>query len=158
MIQKRSKHPLYDTWSGMIQRCTNPAHPSYKHYGGRGIKVCPQWRKSFAVFLQDMGGKPSPQHTLERKNNDGNYEPGNVIWGTWAEQARNRRNNRLLTLRGESKTIAEWVELRGIPRDVIKTRLKAGWAEEKVLTVPVCVQVRKSRPPSLVKHPFGLVF
>ena len=82
----------YRSWRAMKCRTTNPNDPYYKIYGGRGITVCERWINSFAVFLQDMGPKPSPEHTLDRINNDGNYEPGNVRWATRKEQNANKRN------------------------------------------------------------------
>lgn len=69
-------------WSWMIGRCHNPRHEKFSYYGGRGITVCDEWRESFIAFFNHVGPRPSQQHTLERINNDGNYEPGNVRWGT----------------------------------------------------------------------------
>jgi hypothetical protein len=85
--------PTYHSWSNMIQRCTNPKHHRYANYGGRGIAVCERWRE-FANFLADMGVKP-PGHSIERKDNNGNYEPGNCKWATFAEQSHNTRMTKL---------------------------------------------------------------
>lgn len=82
--------PEYSVWAGMKQRCFNPKAPSYRYYGGRGITVCQRWRESFAAFVADMGPRPSPEHSIDRINNDGNYEPGNCRWTTWDVQANNR--------------------------------------------------------------------
>ena len=85
-----TKTKLYWTWTGMIQRCENPKSPRYFDYGGRGIRVCERWRESFENFKQDMGEKPSPIHSLDRINNDGDYEPANCRWASIEEQAANR--------------------------------------------------------------------
>jgi hypothetical protein len=85
-------HPLYHTWTGMNQRCRNPSATGYKDYGGRGISIDPRWtgKNGFATFVADMGDKPSPTHTLDRIDNDGDYEPSNVRWSTPSEQANNK--------------------------------------------------------------------
>lgn len=81
----------YRTWRHMLERCLNPDHPNYRYYGGRGITVCQRWQKSFETFVADVGRRPTNNLSLDRINNDGNYEPGNVRWATRAEQTRNRR-------------------------------------------------------------------
>lgn len=83
--------PEYEIWCSMIKRCENPNHHAYARYGGRGIAVCPQWRADFAAFLRDVGHRPSPELSLDRIDNDGDYEPGNVRWATAQQQAANRR-------------------------------------------------------------------
>lgn len=86
--------PTYRNWKSMFTRCTNPNAPHFDRYGGRGVSVCERWR-SFANFLEDMGERPSPRHTLDRyPDNDGNYEPGNCRWATMQQQARNRSTTR----------------------------------------------------------------
>lgn len=98
--RRREKHgmartPFYRTWKGRNSRCYNPKNPAYKNYGGRGITVCDEWKNSFVAFMdyveENLGPKPSTQHTVDRINNDGNYELGNIRWTTWGEQANNRR-------------------------------------------------------------------
>lgn len=85
------KYYLLYMWRGMIRRCTNSTATGYKGYGGRGIKVCSRWMNSFEDFKKDMGERPTPKHSIDRINNDGNYEPGNVKWSTRTEQMNNKR-------------------------------------------------------------------
>lgn len=94
----REPTPEYCAWSNMIQRCTNPKHPSFREYGGAGIAVCRRWRESFAAFLADMGRRPSARHSIDRyPDNSGGYEPGNCRWATQSEQNFNRRPRRRLS-------------------------------------------------------------
>ena len=88
------KNPERYIWCAMRQRCCNPNNPDYKYYGGRGIKVCDRWLNSFKDFLKDVGKRPSPELTIDRIDNNGNYEPGNVKWSTWKEQNNNQRNRK----------------------------------------------------------------
>ena len=86
-----SRAPEYKIWHAMIARCSNPRSKSWKDYGGRGIKVCSRWRKSFLAFYKDMGARPNPKLTLDRWDNNGNYQPSNCQWETRKYQAKNRR-------------------------------------------------------------------
>lgn len=130
----------YDSWIGMQHRCEDPKSNSYKNYGGRGIKVCRRWHKSnprgVQNFLVDMGPKPYGHRvSIERKNNAGNYTPGNCRWATTKEQASNRRGNHLITFQGETHTLTQWAEKLGIPRHRLQKRLtNYGWSVERALS------------------------
>ena len=118
----QSKTPLYRVWNGMRERCRNPRHEKYPIYGGRGINVCDAWN-SFEQFQRDMGPRPSPKHSLERKDSNGNYEPGNVCWATQLEQQNNRRDNLLITVRGVTKTCSQWAREFGIKATLLNQRI-----------------------------------
>lgn len=96
---RKPEMPERKVWRAMIFRCHNPKSNGYKHYGARGIKVCTEWRKSFAAFLNDVGRRPSPEHSIDRIDNSGDYEPSNCRWATLTQQARNTRATVFLTYR-----------------------------------------------------------
>ena len=114
-------------WRHMIKRCTDKKHKSFKYYGGRGIRVCAAWLESFEQFLADVGRRPSKDLSLERVENDVGYEPGNVVWGTSRDQARNRRNNVRHLYDGVQRTIAEIADLTGVQRHLLYDRVRRGW-------------------------------
>jgi hypothetical protein len=116
-IHGLSEAPEYNSWFGMIDRCYNSDNHAYDRYGGRGIIVCKRWRNSFANFLTDMGKRPSSNHTVERKDNSGNYDPGNCIWATKKTQNRNRRDNVYFYHNGVGMCIAEIAECEGVKYD-----------------------------------------
>lgn len=136
-IHGDSKTRLYGIWKGMRKRCENPNSSNYHKYGERGISVCDEWQnwetfKDWAIsngYTNDM--------SIDRINNEGNYEPDNCRWATAKEQSNNRRNNRRIEYRGEQKTIAEWSEELGISQYVIEARLNLGWSVERALTEPI---------------------
>ncbi len=128
-----SKTPEYGVYYGMRNRCLNPKEPSYSAYGGRGISICDRWLNSFEDFLADMGKRPSQEHSLERKNVDGNYCLENCKWATEMEQANNKRSNVFLTWNGETLTIGQWTRRLGLSHNTIQDRLKYGWPIERVL-------------------------
>lgn len=110
----------------MKRRCYAPSAIEFKNYGGRGIKVCDRWRDSFENFLEDMGPPPSPRHTIDRINSDGNYEPSNCRWADKKTQARNTRRNVRYDLHGKLLTLPEISEIAGVPLVTIRKRLQAG--------------------------------
>jgi hypothetical protein len=122
----------HNIWRGMLQRCINKNLPCYRYYGGRGIKVCDRWQ-SFKNFWEDMKEKYKDNLTINRINNDGNYEPSNCSWVTMKEQARNKRTNHFITYKGETKTLQEWADISGIRQPTIRNRLKYHWSIEDAL-------------------------
>ena len=131
-----SRTPEYNAWSHMKDRCFNPNNKNYLDYGGRGIAVCDRWL-NLENFLADMGTKPSPKHSLDRIDNDGDYCPDNCRWATKAEQANNRRYNRLITIGCVTLTIAQWAIEMGFDKNLIYCRLNSGWSEFDAVMTPV---------------------
>lgn len=127
------RHPLYPTWKNMMNRCFRVTNPAYQKYGGRGITVCERWR-DIRNFVEDMHPKPSPEHSVDRIDDDGPYSPENCRWATRTEQARNKRNNRLITYAGETLCASEWAERVGISPDTLYSRIKAGWTLARALS------------------------
>lgn len=128
--------PEYKSYKAMLDRCYEPARKSYALYGGRGIAVCERWREErtgFANFFADLGPSPGKGYSIERVDNDGDYEPGNVRWATAKEQARNTRRNRVIELDGRAQCIAAWAEEVGIRPEIISTRLQRGWSEREAV-------------------------
>jgi hypothetical protein len=127
----------FKIWGGMIDRCTNENSPSYPGWGGLGVTICERWRHNFENFLADMGLRPSPKHSIDRHPNPfGNYEPTNCRWATWTEQARNRRNNRIVQVGGREMTFTEACSLAGMPYSTVHNRLRRGWTLERALAEP----------------------
>lgn len=133
-----SKTPEYITWNSMKERCYNTNNKGYKDYGARGIKVCDKWLHSFENFYKDMGKRPTNKHTIERINNHKGYSPENCKWATMKEQGRNKRNNHLITFKGETKTISQWSEILNIKYRILEKRInRFHWSIEKSLTTPI---------------------
>jgi hypothetical protein len=125
--------PEYGIYCSMINRCTNPKNSGYKNYGGRGIQVCRRWMESFQAFLEDMGPRPSPQHTLERKENSQGYEPGNVIWLPRNKQALNQRSNVKITFQGKTQCLSEWAKELSIAPMTLYGRYAKGLRGQELL-------------------------
>ena len=137
----RKRHGMHNTrpyriWDGMIQRCQNEKAANYNDYGGRGITVCDAWHK-FENFWEDMRDTYQDRLTLDRKNNDGNYEKGNCRWATQEQQHNNTRSNVLIKYNGETRTHSQWAKEMGMGWKTLESRLKWGWSIENALTIPV---------------------
>ena len=130
---------LRPVWRGMKARCYNIKTPKFKHYGGRGIKVCEEWRTSYKAFYTwAIANGYQDGLTLDRKDVNGNYEPSNCRWVSIVTQNRNRRNVRELSYNGETKTLFEWAEIVNIPQIILYRRIQDhGWSAEQALTTPV---------------------
>lgn len=132
--------PIHAIWKSIVQRCTNPSCAAYIGYGGRGIQLYEEWKVSFNTFYAHVSSLPNygeKGYSLDRINNDGNYEPENVKWSTRTEQNRNSRHNLLLTLNGKTQCVSVWAEEVGIKASTIQARIVTyGWSDEKALTTP----------------------
>lgn len=122
-------------WREMNRRCSNPSEKDARYYRDLGIMVFPEWVESYEAFLSYMGRRPTPAHSIDRYPNlRGNYEPGNVRWATREEQGRNKRNNRLLTYKGETMTAVEWSERLNQPPTLLLNRLSLlHWTPEEAI-------------------------
>lgn len=133
LIHGRTRTKEHVAWSNAKQRCFDPNVRNFGDYGGRGITMCPEWRDSFAAFLRDMG--PCPDDcSLDRINNDGNYEPGNCRWATRQQQTRNRRNAITVMIDGMQVSLAEAAAARGLRYGTVTRRLRLGWTTERALS------------------------
>lgn len=140
-----SRTPEYNVWQLMMQRCFNPKNKRYIRYGARGITVCESWQY-FPNFIADMGKRPSDGHSIERKNNNGNYEPGNCYWATRTEQDNNTSKSRFLDHDGKRLTVKQWSDLLGIGEKTIQSRVDHyGWSVSDALTRPVNQNMWKNR-------------
>jgi hypothetical protein len=132
----------YRTWSQMLSRCESPTNDTYRNYGARGIAVCDRWHV-YENFLADMGRRPGAHYSIDRKDVNGDYEPRNCRWATPKEQNRNTRRNRQVTVRGETRTLAEWLERCGLRRETFYQRLRRGMSEKEALLTPRMTTGRK---------------
>jgi hypothetical protein len=131
----RNKTKEYRTWLHMRGRCNTPTDLKFKDYGGRGITVCERWN-SYENFLSDMGRAPSPKHSLDRKENSGNYEPVNCRWATTIEQTNNTRRNNVISYNNKTMNLSQWCRELSLYEKTIWYRLKRGWGVEKAFTTP----------------------
>ncbi|WP_210316673.1 hypothetical protein [Agrobacterium tumefaciens] len=139
-VSQFTKHGLkgsaeYRAWTQMKTRCLNPKNRFYHRYGGRGITICAEWQESFETFYRDMGPRPSKRHSIERKNNDEGYRPGNCEWALPAVQAANRSTVCNIEYNGISDNMAGWSRRTGIPYTRLRRRLRDGWPVGRALEI-----------------------
>jgi hypothetical protein len=132
VTHNKTNHPLYNTWVGMIRRCTNPTSISFIRYGGIGIKVCGEWM-DVNKFIEDMYSSYKKGLQLDRRDNSGNYCKDNCRWVTPKVNSNNRKNNRVIEYKGLFKTLSEWSEELNIPVNTLRYRLN-NWSVEKSFT------------------------
>lgn len=136
-IKSQTRHglrhsKLYECWKSMKARCQNPNHISYLNYGGRGITVCERWMK-FENFYSDMARGYMRGLQIDRRDNNGNYEPSNCRWVNSVQQQRNKRDSCFIEISGITKTLAEWCQLSGLAHGTIRKRIMLGWTNQKLL-------------------------
>jgi len=129
-----SKTRAYKSWTSMIYRCTKKNKDGYHRYGGRGITICDRWM-DFLNFYEDMGDRRSGD-SLDRIDNDGNYEKDNCRWATKKQQSNNTSSNRALVFNGVSRNIIQWERILGFKNGVINDRLRRNWTVDRIITTP----------------------
>lgn len=127
----KNPHPLYSVWQGMRRRCLTPTTSGWKDYGGRGITICPEW-DDFHQFVQDVGERPTPAHSLDRIDNDRGYEPSNCRWATKLEQQRNQRTTKRAVIEGKEHLVCELALMFGLKHETIEARAKKGMTFDQV--------------------------
>ena len=139
---------LYEIWHGIVRRCHDPRRKDYHKYGGRGIRVCEEWRGTAAIHSWTREGYKAFEEwalshgwkegmTLDRMNNNSGYRPNNCRWISKKAQAYNRKTNIYISAKGQTKTLTQWANETGIPDYVICKRRKRGWTDEESVTIPV---------------------
>lgn len=140
---------IHRAWRAMILRCHDPKNQSFGNYGARGIVVCDRWRRrddpneGFAAFLADMGDRPTPDHSLDRIDNDGPYSPENCRWATREEQGTNRRTCRMIQFNSENVPVMVAAKALGVSHAVLVQRLNHGWSDREAVETPVAPYERK---------------
>jgi hypothetical protein len=137
---------LYGVWSGMKTRCYNKKHSDYKYYGGRGIKICDEWKNDFPAFrewAEANGYADFLNLEIDRMDNDGNYCPENCRWVIHKIQTRNNRGNFMLTINGITHCLSEWCEIYNISHQVFQSRIKHGWSEERAITEKIHIKAKQ---------------
>lgn len=128
-------HPSYRVWAGIMGRCTDTRDVNFHKYGAKGISVCKRWM-DFWSFVEDMGEKPTPSHSIDRIDNEKGYEPGNCRWATRREQTLNRSTTKFVEFRGITKCLTDWAREIGMSPQALFYRLNAGWDIERAFTTP----------------------
>ncbi len=137
--------PEYGAWAQIKARCIGDACPM--RYKDRGIKICDRWRDSFENFFEDMGERPSPSHSIDRINNDGDYEPGNCRWATKKEQGRNRSNTTIVDYMDERRSLMDWCDILELSFPAMRYRiLQRGWSAKKAFETPVNSNLSRRGP------------
>jgi hypothetical protein len=154
--------PEYYTWCAMIRRCENQNVSQYHNYGGRGIRVCNEWRASFEAFLVSVGTRPSSKHSIDRIDVNGHYEPGNVRWADAVEQSWNKRDTRRITANGETLTLLEWSRRIDVSVNTLRQRIYfKKWDPARAVTTPKiepaerAAMARIAAPPPKTHCPQG---
>ena len=148
-FHRETKTRLHKIWESMQARCEYKKHPHYHNYGGRGIVVCEDWRDYLCFRKWALNNGYNNELTIDRVDNDGDYEPSNCRWISIKKQQNNKRNNRIITAHGESRTVSEWSGVTGIGKTTIKERLNAGWSDEDSVSRPVRERKRGYRKSSV---------
>lgn len=141
----KAKSKIFNIWSHIRRRCFNPNTKYYEHYGGRGINVCERWM-NFENFYADMGDPPEGEGriSLDRIDNNGNYEPGNCRWANQKMQSDNKRTTRFFEYQGEKHTLRDWAKIKGVSYGQLRQRIyQRGWGFEEAITIP----------PRGIRHP-----
>lgn len=125
--------PEYRTWRAIKTRCLNPKCRSFPNYGGRGIRICEEWRDDFSAFYAAVGAQPAPRSTLDRIDNERGYEPGNVRWASASEQNANKRNNVLVRINGEDVPATVAARMLGVKTSTMFHRISRGWTNEELV-------------------------
>jgi hypothetical protein len=138
--------PEFGVWTQIKSRCYNPRNASWQWYGGKGVKVCPQWLNSFEQFYFDMGPRPTPRHQIDRIDSDGDYEPSNCRWVTPTVNIRNRKNAQVFEIEGVVKPAVEWAAIYGISYTALMSRVRRGMDPLAALTRPYALGKRTHAP------------
>lgn len=143
-VHGMSRTPIHEIWLGMRKRCLQPNSPNYFRYGARGITVCDRWRDSFQNFYEDMGPRPSPEHSLDRIDNDKGYSPENCRWATRKQQGNNKSNNVRFVVDGQSLTATQCAAMAKISLSGFLARIRQGWAIERAISPTATLRAQAS--------------